>query len=653
MPASLCPLDCPDRCGLDVEVRDGRVVALRGDHRNPITAGFICEKVSKFGERIYSPLRLGTPAVRVGPKGPGARFEPIGWDEALERVAARFRAEIDAFGAESILPVWYGGSNGLLTGGGLDERFWARLGASRIERTLCAANAGLGQRSVYGSLPSSDPMDAADAKLVVLWGVNPSASGIHLVPRVNAALKRGGALIIVDPRRTPLTRKASLHLAPLPGTDVVLAMAIARYAFEAKLADTAFLAENAQDVAAYRQACDAWTPERAAVLCGVPAADIVAFAERYAAASPAFLRAGWGLERSRNGTDAVRAVLALPAIFGKFGVLGGGWCLSTSSGYNMDGSRWRAVENAPPPGRKVNLSALAASLATLREPPVRAVYVYNCNPVATVPDQVALIEQLKREDLFVVVHEQVHTDTCDYADILLPATTFLEHEELDRAYGGYVVLRSEPVVPPVGEARSNHAVFQGLARALGFGDEPAFRVTPAELARQIAGQIPVEHAWEKLQKDGVVRLEHRVQFRDVRGPITLVGPLGAPRYRPPPDQPELPLCLISPADGRAISSTLYETLPAGTAAVQIAPFDAEKRGIRTGDAVRVFNRHGEVQLRAAVDDALAPGVVSIPKGLWRSGTLNGLTSNALIGGHVDEHGGGACYNDARVEVQRL
>lgn len=654
MPASLCPLDCPDRCSLDVEVRDGRVHALRGDRRNPMTAGFICEKVANFGERQYSPLRLRQPAARVGPKGPGARFEPISWDEAIHRISGRFQALIAQYGPESILPCWYGGSNGYLTGGGLDQRFWNRLGTSRIERTLCAVNAGLGQKSVYGDLPSADPMDAAEAQLIVLWGVNPSASGIHLVPKINAALRRGGELIVVDPRRTPLAKKASFHLAPLPGTDVVVAMAIAALAFEQGLADTAFLAENAEDVAAYRAACAEWTPERAEAISGVPAAQIREFTRRYAAASPAFLRAGWGLERSRNGTDAVRAALALPAIFGKFGQRGGGWCLSTSSGYGMQSGRWQSVPGAPPPARSVNLSALAAALVELHGPPIRALYVYNCNPVATVPDQTALMAALSREDLFVVVHEQVHTDTCDYADILLPATTFLEHEELDRAYGGYVVLHAQPVVAPEGEARPNHAVFQALAGAMGFGEEPAFQVSPGELAQEVARQVPVEDAWEKLQSEGVVRLESRVQFRDVRPSrsIQLAGELGVPRYRPPPDEPELPLILISPAEGRAISSTLYETLPAGTGQVEISPKDAGDRGISHGDVVRIFNRHGEVRLLAGLNEAMLPGVVSIPKGLWRSATLNGLTANALIGGHLDEHGGGACYNDARVELSR-
>lgn len=655
---SVCPLDCPDRCSLSVKVEGGRIERIDGSRLNPLTDGYICAKVRKFGARVHGPLRLLQPAVRVGPKGPGARFEPVSWDEALGLVAERFTAIAETSGWEAVLPYWYGGSNGWLTAGALDQRLWNRLGTSRLARTFCAANTGAGVRAVYGDLASADPLDVNHADLVVLWGMNPSASGIHLVRLLRAVQERGGRLVVVDPRRTPLAARADLHLAPLPGTDTVLALALAHVAFAEGYADLVFLAKWCADVDAFRAAVAPWTPEAASEICGVPAAQIRGLAELYAASDPALVRCGWGLERTRNGTDAIRSVLSLPAVYGKFGVRGAGWVMSTSGGYRTDSSRWQqapaphlAIPGVPgpckTPPRTLNMSELGRLLEEVRDPPIRALYVYDCNPVATAPDQGRVIRNLARDDLFTVVHEQVHTDTVDYADVVLPATTFLEHREIIRSYGGYLVQWAEPAIPPVGESRSNHAVIRGLAEALGL-DEPAFRLGEEDLAREIAGHARVD--FDVLAAERAIVLPSPVQYVDVEAPISLVGTFGAPRYRPPPADADFPLILVSPATGRGISSTGYESLPAGTAAISLHPDDALSRGISAGDRVRVWNTLGEVLLLATVDDDLRPGVASIPKGLWRSGTLNGLTSNALVPGHVDELGGGACYNDARVDV---
>lgn len=645
---SVCPLDCPDRCSLAVTVEDGRVTAIDGAHENPLTEGYICGKVRKFGERVHGPLRLRQPAIRVGPKGPGATFRPVSWDEALDVVATRLLAIAAEHGWSAVLPYWYGGSNGWLTGGGIDERLWNRLGTSKVLRTLCASNTGAAQRNLYGDLPSADPLDVDHADLVLLWGVNPSASGIHLVPHLRALQARGGKLVVVDPRRTPLAKGADLHLAPLPGTDVVLALALAREAFVAGHADQAFLDRWVDDVDAYRAACEPWTPERAAEVTGVDAAAIRQLAAMYAATPRALIRAGWGLERTRNGTDAVRSVLALPAIYGRFGQRGSGWVLSTSGGYGIDTTKW-----APPTARRaVNMSQIGTALDDVTDPPIRALFVYDCNPAVTVPDQERVLRGLARDDLFVVVHEQVHTDTCDYADVLLPATTFLEHREVVRSYGGYLVQWSEPAIPPVGEARSNHAVLTDLARRLGVGDGD-LDVTEDALADEMMRSAGLDP--QVMRRDRVVTLPRPVQFVD-RVPsrrVALAGPLGVPRFRPPPSDGDRPLIVVSPATTAAISSTGYERLKAGTGAVTMNPGDAADRGIGAGDAVRLWNSFGEVVLRAELDDGVRRGVVSIPKGLWRSATLNGRTSNALIPPHVDEHGGGACYNDARVDAERV
>jgi anaerobic selenocysteine-containing dehydrogenase len=648
---SVCPLDCPDRCSLDVHVHAGRVVSLEGSHRNPATEGYICGKVAQFGRRVHGPERVLYPAVRVGPKGPGARFERVSWDEALALAADRLGRILAESGGEAILPYWYGGSNGYLTGGGLDARLWAWLGTTQIQRTLCAANAGAAVTSVYGDLPSADPGDVASANGLVLWGVNPSASGIHLVRGARAVAERGD-LLVVDPRATPLTRKAALHLAPIPGTDVAVALALIHLAFARGFADEGFLARYADDADAMRRYVADWTPSRAALIAQVRSADIEAFAERYAATAPFLIRCGWGVERTRNGTDAIRAILSLPAVYGKFGVRGGGYAMSTSGGYRTDKTRTHPPH---PPTRTVNMSRLGRILEETRGPPIRAVWVYDCNPVATVPDQERVMRGLSRDDLFTVVHEQVWTDTCAYADLVLPATTFLEHHELTRSYGGYLFQWAPPVIPPVGEARPNHRVFAELGRALGVED-PELRITEEELARRVLAATPAApaDAWERLQTDRVVALPCPVQFGDAfpSRPIRLVAD-DPPRYRPPPVDADRPLVLVSPSSPRGISSTLFETLGAGEARVYVHPDDAEARGVAAGDVVRVWNSVGECRLLAEVDADLRPGVCAIPKGVWRRSTLDGRTGNALVGDHVDERGGGACYNDARVDLERV
>ena len=347
------------------------------------------------------------------------------------------------------------------------------------------------QRRPEGGLRRSagrGPGDVDQASLVVLWGCNPSASGIHLVPKLRALQARGGKLVVVDPRRTPLAKHADLHLAPLPGTDVVLAMALARLAFAEGHADEAFLAPLGRRRRGVPHRGRPVDPRAGGGGLRVPADRIREAARLYAEARPALIRAGWGLERTRNGTDAVRAVLALPAVYGKFGERGSGWALSTSAGYRVDSARWQGEASR---ARVVNMTELGRILEETRDPTIRALYVYDCNPAVTVPDQGRVLRQLAREDLFTVVHEQVHTDTVDYANVVLPATTFLEHRELVKSFGGYLVQWSEPAIAPVGEARSNHAVMADLAARLGL-DEPALAVSEDALAREMAGHARVD-----------------------------------------------------------------------------------------------------------------------------------------------------------------
>lgn len=641
---SVCPLDCPDRCALDVTVDAGRVVRIDGSDRLELTDGFICAKVRGFQKRVYSPRRILHPMRRTGPRGSG-RFERFSWDAAVRLIADRFADLARSPGPEAILPFHYDGSNGLVTSGAMDARLWHRLGTSRLARTFCAANTGAAWSAVFGDLPGSDPLDVVESDAVVLWGVNPSVSGIHLVPLVREARKKGAFLAVVDPVRTPLAREADLHLPLLPGTDVAVALAMIRAAHEGDVVDRAFLAAQSRGWEELLAACP--TPEEAAALSGVSAEAIRALPRAMGKAP--FFRVGWGLERNRNGTDAVRAVLSLRAALGRFGPRGSGVALSTSGGYGLDRTPAEAPHLRTRPARTINMTELGRVLEEANDPPIGALFVYNCNPVATAPNQARVVRALSRESLFVAVHEQVWTDTCDFADVVLPATTFLEHKELSRSYGGYALQWSEPVVAPEGEARPNHAVFAAIARAMGF-DEPEFRADEEAVARAVVKEL------DRLKEELVRPVRRPIPFSDAfpsRGYVDFAAPPGPPRYRPPVADAELPLILISPASDKAVTSQLFELAREKSATVALGPAEAAIRSLRAGDAVRVRNSFGEVRATLAVSDAMPPGVASMPKGLWRHSTLNGWTANALAPDHLDAIGGGACYNDARVEIERV
>ena len=661
---SACPLDCPDACSLEVTVEAGRVVKLAGaSDRNPLTAGFICSKVRDYPAHLYGPQRLSRPLRRVGPKGEG-RFAAIEWDEALDLAAERLLAARRSDGGESILPYSYGGSNGLLTQDTVDALLFRRLGASRLARTVCAAATGRAALGLYGKMEGVALTDYVHARLIVIWGCNPSASGIHLVPIVRAARRAGARLVVVDPRRIPLAAEADLHLAPRPGTDVAIALSLLRELFASGRSDSAFLAAHATGVEALRERAASWTLARAAEVAGVPAADLARFAELYAGTSPAVIRCGWGLERNRNGGSAVAAVLALPAVAGKFGVRGGGYTMSNSAAWSFDGS---AVAGPEPATRLINMNRLGEALSPAAMPPVRVLFVYNSNALMTTPHQNAVRRGLEREDLFTVVFDQVATDTSRYADLVLPATTFLEHHELSRGYGAFVLQASEPVIPPVGEARSNHDVFVELAvrtgvaqraelpdvgevrrrllASSGRGDELAAALADGGYALPAAGDRPIQFV------DVFPHTTDR-KIHLVPEALDREAPAGLYAYRPDPGDASHPLALISPATGKTISST-FGQLRREPARLEIHPDDAAARGLADGDRVRVANHLGEVRCRTRLSAAVRRGVVVLPKGLWSHQTENGATACALAPDTLADLGGSACFNDARVEVERL
>ena len=657
---SACPLDCPDACSLDVQVEDGRVVKIDGNQVNPLTQGYICAKVRRFPDLLYGEGRLLHPAVRRGAKGEGV-FERISWDEALDLAAAKMREASERFGGESILPFSYGGSNGLLTQDTTDARLFFRLGASRLDRTVCAAPTARASMGLYAKMPGIALTDYVHSKLIVLWGVNPSATGIHLVPIIQEAQRNGARLVVIDPRRTQLAKKADLHLAPRPGGDLPISMAVLRWLFETGKADLAFLAEHATGAEELRARALPWTFERASAASGVPVEDLERFAMLYAETSPAVLRAGWGFERNRNGGSAVAAALALPAVAGKFKVRGGGFTMSNSAAWTFD--RLGAVGEPEPSTRKLNMNLLGEDLLERHDPPVSVLFVYNCNPLVTMPNQEKVLQGLRREDLFTIVSEQVWTDTALYADLVLPATTYFEHDEISRGYGSMILHQTPAVAAPAGEARPNYEVFADLTRRLGLS-RPGEPETAAELGAALLRPSPRIQA--DADRDGFAYPDTGwapIQFVDAFPPrsdrkIHLVpedldheAPLGLYGFREDPATERFPLALISPATNRTISSTLGH-LYKDIASLEMHPADAEPRGIKTGDVVRIWNELGEVRVPARVSADVRPGVVFLPKGIWNRHTLSGTTSNALSPDTLTDLGGGACFNDARVEVAR-
>jgi anaerobic selenocysteine-containing dehydrogenase len=662
--ASACPLDCPDACSLEVRLEDGRAVAIAGTRVNPLTDGYICAKVRRFPEHLYGPDRIRYPQIRVGEKGKG-QFRRVSWEHALDLVARRLKELADRGQGERILPFCYGGSNGYLSQDAVDARLFSRLGASQLARTVCSAPSGAAAKGLYGKMPGVALQDYAESKLVVLWGVNPSATGIHLVPHLQEAQKRGGKLVVVDPRRTRLAGRADLHLAVHPGTDLVVALALIRWLFGKGYSDEKFLSEHTTRSEELRRRAEPWTLERAAETARVPIGDLKSFARLYAESRPAAIRCGWGVERNRNGGSAVAAILALPAVAGKFGVRGGGYTLSNSKAWDLDSAA--AAGAASWTTREVNMNRLGEVLAGREGGPVDLLFVYNANPAMTIPDQSKVLAGLAREDLFTVVFDPVMTDTARYADVVLPATTFLERSEMSRGYGAMVLQSTRPVLEPVGESRPNHEVFGELCRRTGVArpedPETAVELAAALLSRSREGEAIAA----ALAQHGAAypggnpapisfvdvfprTSDARVHF--VPEELDAEAPGGLYHFQPEPASASFPLALLSPATDRTISSSLGE-LRREAVGVELAPEDALARGISDGDRVRVFNELGEVVCRARRNATLRPGIAVLPKGLWGHNTENGMTATSLAPATLADLGKGACFNDARVQVERL
>ncbi|MET0666039.1 MAG: molybdopterin-dependent oxidoreductase [Acidimicrobiales bacterium] len=651
-----CPLDCPDGCSLSVTVEDERITAIdavpEGEAANPLTDGWICRKVRRMTRRIHGDQRLTSPLRRTGPKGSG-QFEPIGWDEALDEIAAHIHTAIDEHGPSSVVPYLYNSSAAVLESDGLTPLLFEALEAAEVEHTICAATASKAWRLVLGTMPSADPTDVADSDLIVVWGANPTVSNSHLAPRIEARAREGAKVVVIDPRRTPAADRASRFLPVKPGTDVVLAMAAAAELERRGAVDRAFVDEHAEGVDEYLAACAEWTVERAAEVCGLEPEDITGFVDDIVGAQAPMLRVGWGMERNRNGGSAHRATMSLWVLAGAFGRPGAGVVGATSPAEDPTAG---AVRNAVlgggdyPNRRIVNMNRFGAVLAG-EGGPVDVLFVQGSNPAASAPNQPAVHEGLAREDLFTVVHDQVMTDTARFADIVLPATTSFEVDDIVAGYGGYWVQDSPAVIPPVGESRPNNQVAHGLAVRLGLGSE-AFDPSPARLRELMVGpfELPL-----RLQPEGAV------QFKDLWPAHAGSDSRKARLVTDDPTSDRLPtyrdndvtggsLILLSPATNRTITS-MFGEYDSSDPSVHLNPVDAESRGLTQGQQAVVTNGQASITVAVAVDDAIRPGVASIPKGLWCKSTPEGLTANAFVPDTLSDLAGGARFNDAMVEVR--
>src|ERR1043165_8435204 len=641
-----CPHDCPDTCAMLVTVEDGQqAVRVAGDPDHPFTRGFLCTKVANYEQRTHSADRVRACLKRVGNKGEG-RFEAISWDQALDIIASRFKSLAESSeGAETILPYSYCGTMGLVQSQSMDRRFFHRLGATQLDRTICASAGSAGYKATIGLTIGTDPERFRDARLILLWGTNTLSANVHLWPEILKAKAEGARIIAIDPRRTRTADQCDEHIAPLPGTDAALALALMHVIFAEDLEDKDYLERYTTGARELRARAREYSPERVAQICGLDAETITRLARLYATTKPSVIRINYGLQRHAGGGMAVRTITCLPAVTGAWRDPAGGILLSTSGTFPLNYQELERPDLMPTPRPRVlNMSQLGDALTKVDDPPVRALYVYNSNPAAVAPDQAKVIEGLKREDLFTVVHEQFMTDTCDYADIILPATTQLEHFDLHKAYGHLYLVINEQAIPPLHEAKCNSEVFRLLAARLGF-EEECCKDTDEEIARQaLKTDHPALHGitLEALRERGWMRLnlpETFAPFAEGNFPtpsgkcelyseaLAALGLPAVPEFIPPSESkqsaPEMalryPLALISPA-AHAFLNSSFANLPKHLRQelhpfIEIHPTDAVARTIEDGEMVRAFNERGSCELMAVVTTRAREGGVGAPS-VW-------------------------------------
>jgi anaerobic selenocysteine-containing dehydrogenase len=645
-------------------VRDGVAEKLVGVKEHPFTRGGLCAKVSHFVERTYSPDRLLHPLIRTGPKGDAA-FRRASWDEALALAAERLKAIVAEHGGEAVLPYSFAGTQGVVQGASIDRRFFARLGASRLERTICGQAAAAGQLEAAGTLVGLRPQDIEHSRLIVLWGTNTIVTNLHQWPVIQRARKAGAKVVVIDPLRTRTAAAADWHVRPRPGTDAALALGLMHVIVAEGRHDAEYVERYTEGFDRLRDELDRWPPERAAQVTGVPAEEIVALAREFATTRPAAIRRLIGIEHHHEGARMVRTIACLPALTGAWRDRGGGILGPTAwaawSPLDQD-----ALAGPQPDTRRVSMIRLADALNDL-EPRVHALIVYNSNPATTAPDNTRVMRGLAREDLFTVVLEHFLTDTARYADIVLPATTQLEHVDLVPSWGHTYITYNHPAIAPVGESLPNTEIFRRLARAMGF-DDPAFDATDEELASAAVqgARGPLEGVdYERLREVGWAEAQLPEDFRPFAeggfgtpsGRLRLWSSDLPPGFDPAPGDDE-PLALMTAKSAHHFLNSTYANLPRhlageGEPLLELHPEDAAARGIDDGDMVRVRNARGEVVARARIGDIVGRGVVALPSGWWASRSPGGASANALTSEALTDRGGGAVIHSARVEVERV
>ena len=712
---TVCSHDCPDSCAVLVTVDEtGRAIKVAGDPSQPVTQGFLCGKVAKYLDRVYSPDRILYPLKRKTGVAKGAltkgreheAFERVSWDEALDTIAAQLKATSDAYGPESILPYSYAGTIGVLGFGSMDRRFFHRLGASRLDRTICSEAGGQAWNLVYGKKFGTATEDFRLAKLIIAWASNVHGNNVHLWPMIEDARRNGARLIVIDPYRTRTAALADWHIAIRLGTDAALALGMMHVILSEGLEDRAYIDEFTHGFDGLAERVRDYTPCRVAEWTGMTAAEVEQLAREYATTRPAAIRMNYGVQRSQNGGTAARAIAMLPALTGAWKHRGGGGVLSTSGAFawNKQPVERLDLQLASPIGREarlVNMCELGYALNELgrdqrseirdQGPVVHALFVYNSNPAAVAPNQTAVLRGMAREDLFTVVHDLFFNDTTDYADFILPATTFLEHTDIQGAYGHYFVQLSKQAIEPLGESRSNVWLFGQLGLRMGFS-EPCFRDTPEEIIRQAlaigadghSANAGMEHiTFEDLEREGHIPLaihrdpEGQPFLPYTRGPfatpsgkiefhsetLAAAGLDPLPGFSPPAESrwgelaEKYPLELLPRKADNYMNSTFanldgHRKMEARTSRkLEIHPLDAQSRAINEGDAVRVFNDRGTLRLTAMLNEKLPAGVVAARLD-WAKLNGDGANVNALTSERLTDIGAGATFYSTLVEVAK-
>jgi anaerobic selenocysteine-containing dehydrogenase len=666
---AVCTKDCPDACGLLCKVADGKITKVKGDPDHPFTKGFTCKKASYFPGHVHNEERILTPLKRSGPKGEG-RFEPISWDEALELVVAKIKEVSIDHGPQAILPYHYGGHMGLIQRNA-GEAFFHKLGASRLLGTICSPAASAGFEATLGSGPSTDTESVVDSDFIIIWGNNTLTTNVHAWPFIKKAREKGARLVVIDPYRNRTAKEADLHLMPMPGTDAALALGMMQVLITEDLVDRDYLDRHAVGFAELAQRASEYTPEKAAEICGIPAEAIRGLALAYGQARAPFIRSGWGLARQLRGAMAMRTIACLPALVGAFKKPGAGITRSLG-GAPADLSRLTRLDLCPKGTRVVNMVELGNALTKLSDPPIKLLYNFMCNPAVVAPHSALVLEGLKREDLFLVVHELFMTDTALFADIILPSASFLEMTDIYRAYGHNYLRLARPVIEPVGESRPNLVIFQELARRMGFTEE-VFSLDEEEL---IKGFLQGKHkALEGIDREAfwqekAVRLNipanpYADGFNTPSGKVELFSqawkdkgldplPCGQP-WRDPEGGDKYKLELITPPYHLFINSAFNE-IPelrklAGQPKVLIHPQDAGERNLSQGDLVRVFNDRGECSLYAEVTEDTQPGLLVAEGIYWPRFAPGGKGINQLTSQRLSDQGETCAFHCSLVEVE--